>query len=122
MPPTRSAPPRRYQRSRPVDAFNKHRSNSNPTKWRDAFYKNNATNFFKDRKWLQQEFPLLERVTLPDAGEVRTVELGCGAGNTLFPVLRLKGNSGFTSTDATSARRPQPHTNFFPPVLATTPS
>ena len=31
-------------------------------------------------------------MTLPDAGEVRTVELGCGVGSKLFPVLRLNGN------------------------------
>ena len=83
------------QRSRPVDAFNKRRFNSNPAKWWDAFYKNNTTNFFKDRKWLQQEFPLLDQVTLPDAGEVRIVELGCGVGNTLFPILRLNRNPTF---------------------------
>jgi len=81
-----------FQRSRPVDPFNKHRFNSDPAKWWDAFYKNNTTNFFKDRKWLHQEFPLLEALTSQSAGRASIVELGCGAGNTLFPVLRLNRN------------------------------
>ncbi|CAZ85696.1 unnamed protein product [Tuber melanosporum] len=81
-----------FQRSRPVDPFNKQRFNSDPAKWWDAFYKNNTTNFFKDRKWLHQEFPLLEALTSQGAGRATIVELGCGAGNTFFPVLRLNGN------------------------------
>ncbi|KAG0643622.1 S-adenosyl-L-methionine-dependent methyltransferase [Tuber brumale] len=81
-----------FQRSRPVDPFNKQRFNSDPAKWWDAFYKNNTTNFFKDRKWLHQEFPLLEALTSQGAGTATIVELGCGAGNTLFPVLRLNRN------------------------------
>ncbi|CUS13165.1 unnamed protein product, partial [Tuber aestivum] len=81
-----------FQRSRPVDPFNKERFNSDPAKWWDDFYKNNTTNFFKDRRWLHQEFPLLETLTSQGAGRANIVELGCGAGNTLFPVLRLNRN------------------------------
>lgn len=83
------------QRSKPVGDFDKKRFNADPAKWWDLFYKNNKENFFKDRKWLQQEFPVLAAATEATAAAVRIVELGCGAGNTLFPVLAQNRNPGF---------------------------
>lgn len=83
------------QRSKPVSASDKKRFMSDPAKWWDLFYKNNKENFFKDRKWLQQEFPILAEATREGAGDVVMVELGCGAGNTLFPVLKQNVNEGF---------------------------
>jgi tRNAThr (cytosine32-N3)-methyltransferase len=56
------------------------------------FYKNNAANFFKNRKWLQQEFPVLAEVTKEDAGPKLVLEIGAGAGNTAFPVLTENKN------------------------------
>lgn len=83
------------QRAKPVSDFDKKRFNSNPVKWWDIFYKNNQENFFKDRKWLHQEFPILAAATANGYGPVRVVELGCGAGNTLFPVLQQNSNPQF---------------------------
>jgi len=57
------------------------------------FYKNNTANFFKDRKWLQQEFPVLDRVTSEGAGPVTLLEIGAGAGNTAFPILANNRNA-----------------------------
>ena len=68
------------------------RFNSDPAKWWNLFYKNNTANFFKDRKWLQQEFPILDKVTREDAGPVTLLEIGAGAGNTAFPVLAQNKN------------------------------
>jgi tRNAThr (cytosine32-N3)-methyltransferase len=68
------------------------RFNSDPAKWWNLFYKNNTANFFKDRKWLQQEFPILDKVTREDAGPVTVLEIGAGAGNTAFPVLAQNKN------------------------------
>jgi tRNAThr (cytosine32-N3)-methyltransferase len=68
------------------------RFNSDPAKWWNLFYKNNTANFFKDRKWLQQEFPILDKVTQEDAGPVTVLEIGAGAGNTAFPVLARNKN------------------------------
>ncbi|CCX32794.1 Similar to Uncharacterized methyltransferase ABP140; acc. no. Q08641 [Pyronema omphalodes CBS 100304] len=83
------------QRANPVSDFDKGRFNGNPAKWWDIFYKNNRENFFKDRKWLQQEFPILSEATKADYGPALVVELGCGAGNTLFPVVKQNENKDF---------------------------
>lgn len=48
--------------------------------WND-FYKRNTTNFFKDRHWLNIEFPSLL------SGHVTGLEIGCGVGNLVYPVL-----------------------------------
>ncbi|KAL8685995.1 MAG: hypothetical protein Q9224_005589, partial [Gallowayella concinna] len=45
-----------------------------------------------DRKWLQQEFPILQEVTQKDVGEKILLEVGAGAGNTCFPILRSNEN------------------------------
>ncbi|EDQ91183.1 uncharacterized protein MONBRDRAFT_23351 [Monosiga brevicollis MX1] len=68
----------------------------------DLFYKRNTTNFFKDRNWLLREFPELMLQAVPEAkaeqGEKATAsrpvlfELGCGVGNTIFPLRRENPN------------------------------
>jgi hypothetical protein len=74
----------------------------------DQFYKERTVNFFKDRHWLRRELPELmpESVRanpsqhcaeivpgtwdrkLGDEGVVVHLEVGCGVGNTVFPLLR----------------------------------
>lgn len=80
------------QYSDPVPEFDKNLYNSNPSRYWDIFYKNNKENFFKDRKWLQIEFPSLYAATKADAGPVTIFEIGCGAGNTFFPILNENQN------------------------------
>ena len=80
------------QRDAPVSEFDKSRFNTNPEKWWDLFYKQKTSTFFKDRKWLFQEFPVLQEVTRKDAGPKIILEVGAGAGNTAFPVLRANEN------------------------------
>ncbi|KAK5090506.1 hypothetical protein LTR05_000679 [Lithohypha guttulata] len=67
------------QRAAPVSDFDRERFNTQPEKWWDLFYKQKSTTFFKDRKWLVQEFPVLGDVTKADAGRKVVLEVGAGA-------------------------------------------
>ncbi|KAL8920848.1 MAG: hypothetical protein Q9208_006020 [Pyrenodesmia sp. 3 TL-2023] len=80
------------QRAAPVSDFDRNRFNGDPAKWWNRFYINNTSNFFKDRKWLQQEFPVLKTMTRRGAGKKLLLEVGAGAGNTCFPVLKENEN------------------------------
>lgn len=80
------------QRAAPVSDFDKKRFNEQPEKWWNKFYSNNTSNFFKDRKWLHQEFPILSHLTSADAGPAVILEVGAGAGNTAFPILKANEN------------------------------
>lgn len=81
-----------FQRTHRVSDFDKSRFNASPAKWWDKFYSHNAQNFFKDRKWLVQEFPVLGQCMRAGRGEVKVLEVGAGAGNTVFPVMRGSRN------------------------------
>ena len=52
----------------------------------DVFYHVNKTNFFKDRHYLQREWPELSERR---EGGVAVLDLGCGVGNTTLPLLQL---------------------------------
>lgn len=82
------------QKADPVSDFDRKRFNEHPEKWWNLFYKNNKTNFFKNRKWLAQEFPVLDAVTREDAPPAVLLEVGAGAGNTAFPILQKRKNPG----------------------------
>ncbi|KAJ1726572.1 hypothetical protein LPJ61_005094 [Coemansia biformis] len=53
----------------------------------DKFYNRNATNFFKDRHWTDREFEELRPgYTFSERNPV-LLELGCGVGNFIWPVI-----------------------------------
>nr|OQO23880.1 hypothetical protein B0A51_09646 [Rachicladosporium sp. CCFEE 5018] len=81
-----------FQRDNQVSDFDKTRFKDKPEKWWDKFYSNNNANFFKDRKWLVQEFPILGEVTSEGYGKCTVLEVGAGAGNTAFPLLVMNRN------------------------------
>lgn len=80
------------QRADPVSDFDRKRFNDYPEKWWNTFYKNNKTNFFKNRKWLAQEFPVLSDLGRADAPAATVLEVGAGAGNSAFPILQNSQN------------------------------
>ncbi|KIW01788.1 uncharacterized protein PV09_06960 [Verruconis gallopava] len=84
------------QKEAPVKDFDRKRFNEHPERQWDKFYSHNANNFFKNRKWLAQEFPVLKDVTREDAPATVLLEVGAGAGNTAFPILKLNKNPRLT--------------------------
>ncbi|CBZ52468.1 hypothetical protein NCLIV_022570 [Neospora caninum Liverpool] len=61
----------------------------------DVFYKHNQDNFFKDRLWIKKEFPEFAfsgpdpaNGAGKDAEPPLLVDVGCGVGNALVPILR----------------------------------
>ncbi|KAJ8734476.1 hypothetical protein PYW08_013726 [Mythimna loreyi] len=58
----------------------------------DIFYKRNETKFFKDRHWTTREFQELINFDADD--KITFLELGCGVGNMIFPLVE-EGFSNF---------------------------
>uniref|UniRef100_A0A6Q2XKP4 tRNA N(3)-cytidine methyltransferase n=1 Tax=Esox lucius TaxID=8010 RepID=A0A6Q2XKP4_ESOLU len=75
-------------------------------KYWDSFYERHQDRFFKDRKWLFLEFPELlpsgpggrateERDSFPgEHAPFRILEVGCGAGNSVFPIVNSIKHTG----------------------------
>ncbi|KAI0091609.1 methyltransferase [Irpex rosettiformis] len=80
------------QQSAPVPEDERAKYNENPAKHWDNFYKMNASNFFKTRKWLHLEFPELVAAAKPEAGPLTIAEIGCGTGSAVFPLLSANEN------------------------------
>ncbi|PPQ65168.1 hypothetical protein CVT24_011031 [Panaeolus cyanescens] len=80
------------QKLNPVAPEEKQKYNDKPAKHWDNFYKMNAGNFFRNRKWLHNEFRELVAATKPDAGPITIAEIGCGAGNSVFPLISANEN------------------------------
>ncbi|KAJ2554625.1 hypothetical protein EV175_002532, partial [Coemansia sp. RSA 1933] len=100
----------RLHHEHPVPEDERERYNDRPAEFWDSFYENNKDRFFKDRHWLRVEFAELFKWTemrksstahvgatasrnkapskIPPSSErFRIMEVGCGAGNTVFPLL-----------------------------------
>ena len=63
----------------------------------DIFYKQNTTNFYKDRHYLAREFTELSqhldtiKSNTDSTEEVTLLDLGCGVGNAFWPLIETFG-------------------------------
>lgn len=79
------------QNSRLVTEFQATKLEKDAKKNWDLFYKRNTTKFFKDRHWTTREFlELIDESPLVDSDSPkrRLVEIGCGVGNLVFPLIQ----------------------------------
>lgn len=95
------------QNLRPVTEFKAGKFGAECQKHWDIFYKRNTTKFFKDRHWTQREFAALARLDKDEealehgSGHERRrkktvlLEVGCGVGNFVFPLIEEHGERLF---------------------------
>jgi len=78
------------QKLNPVDEDMKKKYDLNANEYWNEFYTKNTNKFFKDRHWLRTEFPELFEIKGNEPFKI--FEIGCGAGNTVFPILEESEN------------------------------
>lgn len=72
----------------------------NAKNW-DTFYKHNESRFFKDRHYLPEEFEMCELSSEKDR-PFHVVDMGCGVGNALLPMLHHFPNMTAKGFDCSS--------------------
>ncbi|KAJ7790890.1 methyltransferase [Mycena olivaceomarginata] len=116
------------QRSAPVPEDDKQKYNERPARHWDNFYRMMASNFFRDRKWLHNEFRELMSATEAGADPTTILEVGCGTGAAMFPLLSSNQNPHLSlrAFDYSPARSPAfpgalplPHFSYLGPALGT---
>ncbi|CAG8587777.1 6029_t:CDS:2, partial [Diversispora eburnea] len=82
----------RKQASNPMPLEEQEKYHQEAAEFWNTFYRHNVNKFFKDRQWLGIEFPELIAATKLNVCPKRIFEIGCGAGNALFPLLTENEN------------------------------
>ena len=80
------------------DARSRYSSVSNASNNWDQFYRRHRTNFFKDRHYMEDEFPELDSFS-QGTKTCNILEAGCGVGNTVLPLVKKHSNIKFFATD-----------------------
>jgi SAM-dependent methyltransferase len=67
----------------------------------DRFYQHHKNNFFKNRYYLRSEFPEINEgsIKTSDGSKPIVLEVGCGVGNTLFPLVKNSPEKYFYAFD-----------------------
>lgn len=90
----------KQQNSRLVTDFKASLLERDARKYWDLFYKRNETRFFKDRHWTLKEY----RDLLDNQSSTKRVllEIGCGVGNFIFPLIEEQLNFYIIACDLSS--------------------
>ena len=75
----------------------------------NQFYQHHGINFFKDRHYLERDFPSL--LAAASTTPFSLLELGCGVGNAFFPLLKRLPNLTVTAFDLSRRALTLIHTN-----------
>ncbi|XP_071156850.1 tRNA N(3)-cytidine methyltransferase METTL6-like [Mytilus edulis] len=83
-----------------ISEFKQNKLENEAQKNWDLFYKRNTTKFFKDRHWTKREFSDLFYEEDEQTEDCKTIlEVGCGVGNFLFPLLEEFKKLNFYACD-----------------------
>lgn len=90
----------KLQNSRLISAFQANKVNTESKKHWDLFYKRNDTRFFKDRHWTLREFKEILGTDINQRNIL--LEVGCGVGNFIYPLIEEKLNMFIYACDLSS--------------------
>lgn len=85
------------QNSRLLPSWQADKLEAEAKKHWDLFYKRNENRFFKDRHWTTREFK--ELLQIEDGSRKSLLEVGCGTGNLIYPLLEEGLNMEFWVCD-----------------------
>lgn len=83
------------QNNRLVGDFKANKLELEAQKHWDLFYKRNTTKFYKNRNWTTREFSELLCESENVSENKRMLEVGCGVGNLIYPLIETRCNNYF---------------------------